>query len=213
MDFSSDWINEDTKVHRDWQHSRLNFILELYPKNFWNKKRVLELGSFNGVIGNYFRELGSEVLSIEGRPSNIRRIQEEFPELNIIKGDLDRVDWHYGYYDIIINLGLLYHLEQFHKEHLLNCLDNCDLLLLESVIYDSEKPELYVREEGGYGQSLSGIGKTPSTSFVENILGGTKFRKYSNSSLNSGPNIYDWTDTYSKIFNPYLRRFWTVERL
>ena len=202
----------DNKYHRDWQRARLQFILEKYPAEFWKDKTVLELGSFNGVIGNFFRELGSKVLCIEGREENIIRIKEEFPELEVVQANLDTPDWEFGNWDVIINFGLFYHLEKFHRENLTNCIKNSKLLFFETVIYDSYDCELYERQESGLDQSLSEIGKSPSTRYVENILDQTNtyYTKYSETRLGGGAHYYDWKDENSKIFNQYNRRFWII---
>lgn len=205
-------INEDTQAHRDWQYARIRFLTNKYPLDYWNNKSILELGSFNGVIGDYFRDIGANVLSVEGREHNVARINREFPKLRTSIYNLDTRDWKFGRYDIIINFGLFYHLENFHEEHLINCLNNCETLFLETVIYDSYDDELYSRNESGHGQSLSNIGKTPTTNFIENILRdhNAKFIKFSDPELNGGHQKYDWIDKNSKQFNENNRRFWII---
>ena len=161
---------------------------------------------------------------IEGRPENVENIKRDYPNVTAEVANLDSTDWEWGHYDIIINFGLYYHLENFHKEHLINCINNCDLMFFESVIYDSFESEIYFRTENGIDQSLSPVGGTPSTSFVENIFNEMQcdYKKYSDSSLNSLASLgdnnfqnmythhYDWLDTNSKIFNQWSRRFWII---
>ena len=117
-------------------------------------------------------------------------------------------------YDIIINFGLYYHLEKFHKEHLINCINNCDLMFFETVIYDSSDPEIYFRQENGDDQSLTSLGGTPSTSYVENILKevNTNYKKYTDPFLNNYQHKYDWPDTGFKVFNQFHRRFWIIQK-
>lgn len=192
-------------------------MLEKCPVPFWKNKNVLELAPFNGVIGNFFRSIGSNVISVEGRLENIAKINEEFPELYTIHGNLDTPTWdfdEYGKADIIINYGLFYHLENYHEEHLRNCINHCDLMFFETVVYDSDDSVLYTTSEGtGGDQSLSGVGKTPSTSYVEDILRdiGCKFTKYSDAALNGGCHKYDWVDKNSKIYSNVNRRMWVIE--
>ena len=159
-----------TSYHPDWQVNRINFILSKYPADFFKGKRILELGAYNGYIGAYFSALGAEVHCVEGRQENVDKIKKDYPNVTVECADLDTSIWNFGKWDIIINFGLVYHLENFHKEHLINCINNCDLMFFESVIYDSFKPELYFRNENGDDQSLTNKGGTPSTSYVENIF-------------------------------------------
>lgn len=206
-------MNVETNYHKDWQNNRINFILSMYPKEFFKDKKILELGSFNGYFGESFRRMGASVLSIEGRPENVISIRNNFPELLIECRDLDTNTWEWGEWDIIINFGLIYHLEKHHKEHLENCINNCNLLFLESVIYDSNQSEIFFKNESGGDQSLSDVGGTPSTSYVEDILNNlnTKFTKYTTSNLNGIYHHYDWVDTGLKNYDGWARRFWVVE--
>lgn len=200
------------EYHDGWQLNRINWILNKYPKEFWKDKTVLELAPFNGVIGNYFSNLGAEVLGVEGRVENISNISKKFQEYNIIEGNLDSPDWPYGKFDIIFNFGLFYHLERFHEENLTNCIKNCNLLLFESVIFDSQYPELYQTVESGGDQSLSGIGNTPSTSYIENILkkNNCTFSRYSDKELNCASQKYSWLEEHKRVYYNNHRRMWIV---
>jgi len=203
-----------TSYHPDWQVNRINFILSKYPAEFFKGKRILELGAYNGYIGAYFSALGAEVHCVEGRQENVDRIKKDYPNVTVECADLDTSFWNFGKWDIIINFGLVYHLEKFHKEHLINCINNCDLMFFESVIYDSFKPEIYFRNENGDDQSLTNMGGTPSTAYIENIFNevDANYTKYSDSSLNNWEHKYNWPDTGFKIFNQFWRRFWIIKK-
>jgi hypothetical protein len=205
---------KQTNYHSDWQQNRINFILSKYPKEFFKGKRILEVGAYNGYIGAYFSTLGAEVHCLEGRVENVTNIKNDYPMVRAEVADLDSPEWEWGHYDIIINFGLYYHLEKFHKEHLENCINNCDLMFFESVIYDSHSAEIYFRNEIGDDQSLSELGGTPSTSYVENIFKehNVNYVKFKDSSLNNYQHKYDWPDTGFKVFNQFDRRFWIVQK-
>jgi SAM-dependent methyltransferase len=203
----------DTNYHPDWQKNRIKFILSKYGKDFFKGKSILELGPYNGYIGAYFQSLGANVLGVEGRQSNIDMIKHHYPELNVVQGDLDTPSWPYGKFDIIINFGLLYHLENYHKEHLLNCIRNCNLMFLESVIFDSYVNEIYKVRRLGSDQSLSEIDGYPSQKFIDDILnrpGFCTYNMYTDSSLNGNGHTYDWVSTGSGAFNDTTRRFWII---
>lgn len=205
---------KQTKYHADWQQNRINFILSKYPKEFFKGKRILEVGAYNGYIGAYFNALGAEVHCLEGRVENVVNIMNDYPNITAEVANLDTDEWKWGKWDIIINFGLYYHLEKYHKEHLINCINNCDLLFFESVIYDSNDSEIYFRSEQGDDQSLTSIGGTPSTSYVENILKDyeVKYKKYTDPFLNNYQHKYDWPDTGFKLFNQFHRRFWIIQK-
>lgn len=204
---------KETDYHPEWQKNRIQFVISKYGEDFFKGKNILELGPCNGYIGEYFRNLGANVLSVEGRQSNIDTIKHNYPSLNVIKGDLDTPEWLYGKYDIIINFGLLYHLEKYHAEHLTNCIKNCNLMFLESVIFNSHKNEIFKIKRIGFDQSLSEVDGYPSQKFVENIfknLGIYDYKMYTDSSLNGGAHVYDWPLTGDREFHVSTRRFWIV---
>lgn len=202
----------DSWYHPEWQTNRIKFILSKYSEDFFKGKRILELGSCSGYIGAYFKSIGADVLSVEGRAENVEKIKEYYPELNVQQYNLDTNIWEFGKWDIIINFGLYYHLENFHKEHLENCINNCDLMFFETVIYDSLEETLYVRDESGYDQSLSKSAGTPTTLYVENIFkrNNKNYEKFKDSSLNAYHHFYDWEDTNNNVFHQNQRRFWIV---
>lgn len=205
---------KDTTYHPDWQKNRIDFILNFYSPDFFKNKKILELGSCNGYIGNYFAEvLKSDVTSVEGREENVNKIKGDYPLLKVECFNLDTDEWNFGKYDVIINFGLFYHLEKHHEKHLTNCINNCDLMFFESVIYDSYDPEIFFRNEIGFDQSLTDIGGTPSASFVENIFTKTncKYERYEDQKLNGGCHHYDWEIKNSKQLDQYARKFWIVE--
>lgn len=205
---------KQTTYHADWQQNRINFILSKYPKEFFKGKRILEVGAYNGYIGAYFNTLGAEVHCLEGRTENVVNIMNDYPNITAEVANLDTDEWVWDKWDIIINFGLYYHLEKFHKEHLQNCISNCNLMFFETVVYDSKEPEIYFRTEQGDDQSLTTIGGTPSTSYVENILkeNVVTYKKYTDPFLNNYQHKYDWPDTGFKVFNQFHRRFWITNK-
>jgi hypothetical protein len=199
--------------HTEWQTARVNFLIDNWGSAFFKGKTVLELGSYNGFIGNKLSELGALVQSVDGRQENVDYINRNYPHLNAIVCNLDSPDWSFDKWDIIVNFGLLYHLETYHKEHIVNCIQNCNTLFLESVIFDSNEPEIYTRHETGPDQSLTDQGGTPSTSYVENIFReqNLKFTRHFSRVLNGGYHVYDWQENNTRVLNPFARRMWYVE--
>jgi 2-polyprenyl-3-methyl-5-hydroxy-6-metoxy-1,4-benzoquinol methylase len=203
----------DTFYYAEWQQNRINFILSKYSEKFFIGKRVLELGAYNGYIGARLALMGAEVHCIEGRPENVANIKNDYPQLTVEVANLDSSEWKWGKWDIIINFGLYYHLENYHKEHLKNCINNCDLMFFESVIYDSDASEIHFREETGDDQSLTSMGGIPSTSYVEEIfkINNKNYEIFKNKELNGNLHHYDWNDANTKKLDVFARRFWIVK--
>jgi len=202
-----------SNYHADWQNRRIQFMIGLYGEEFFKGKTILELGAYNGYIGNYFAEVcESKVTSVEGRQENVNFMQMTYPKIKSICSNLDTPDWEFDQYDIIINYGLCYHLQNHHEKHLTNCIKNCDFMFFESVIFDSADSEISFNPESGNDQSLSGVGGTPSTSFIEDIFKKNKcqYTKYCDRRLGYK---YDWPDANSKDHFGYLRRLWTVDMI
>jgi hypothetical protein len=207
-----DIITDD--YHPEWQMNRIKYILKNYPDTFWKDKKVLELGSFNGVIGNHFRRLGANVLSIEGRMDNVNNIKKSFPELNIIQSDLDTKGWHFGKFDVIINFGLIYHLENYHNENIINCINNCEILFLETVVYDSDESTKFRNNEGGIDQSLSDVAYIPTRKYIEEIFEklNISYTIHNNPEINGGGHYYDWIENNSGTSTGCNRRFWIIKK-
>lgn len=197
-----------------WQDGRIEYMVKLFGVEFFSGKSILELGSFNGYIGHRFYEMGAIVHCVEGRQENVDYIKSTYPHLTVELANLDTPEWTFGDWDIIINFGLYYHLEYYHKEQLINCSNHCRWLFFETVVFDSDEDEIFFRHEEGQDQSLSQTGGNPSTKFVENILisCNTSFTKHVTPELSKGGHDYHWEDKNSKQLNPCNRRFWTVEK-
>ena len=206
-------VNIKSDYHPQWTINRINFIHKHYPEEYFNGKRVLELAPCRGDIGGHLQSLGADVHLLEGRFDNIYNIRQLYPTVVVEHADLDTPDWIWGDFDIIINFGLYYHLEKYHEQHLINCINHSKLMFFDTVVYDKCEPSIFYRREIGYDQSLSGIGGTPTTSYVENIFDNlnVKYEKYTDRQLNSGLHHYDWEDTCSEIFDEYSRRMWIIE--
>jgi hypothetical protein len=177
----------------EWQISRINYITKRFGSDYFKDKTILELAPFNGFIGNYFHLLGAKVTCIEGRKENYDDIREAYPHLQTHFANLDTSTWEWGKFDIIINWGLLYHLEKHHKEVLENCIKNSKLLLLETVISPANVPTIDVIQESGIDQSLSSVGGRPSILWVESIITdcGGQLERLRSKEIGAGPHQYD----------------------
>jgi len=201
----------------DWQTKRIGFLIDLYGKEFFVGKKILELGCFKGGISILLQNLitsSGSLTSVEGLKENYDDCVKTYPSLRFIHGDEDFPEtdtWAYDdHYDIIVHWGLLYHL-QHPIASIQRCLKHCDKLFLETLIIDSTEPIklVYEKNEWGTDQSIHNIGTRCNTEYVENIFKHLSFKRYDDSRLNSGGQPhYDWTPTNSgEIF----RRFWIID--
>jgi SAM-dependent methyltransferase len=79
--------------------------------------RVADLGCLEGGFALAFAQLGAEVVAIEARAENFEKcllVQEHFglPNLRFVQGDVKDFDRErYGEFDVVLALGILYHLD------------------------------------------------------------------------------------------------------
>jgi SAM-dependent methyltransferase len=209
--------------YEDWRIKRINKILELYGIDYFKNKNVLELGSGHGDIGAFFAELGANVLSLEGRIQNINYAtlkHRKIENFKCIQFDLENDFSNYGKFDLIINLGLLYHLKNV-DGHLNCCFKMSDDILLETVVCDSTDPyKIFYCEENKKvdDHALNGIGSRPSPFYIERIAKENSFEaiRYFGDELNSGTQFcYDWEhkDDNRLGDNFRLRRFWRLRKI
>lgn len=191
----------------NWQQSRINYISKKLGDVNFSDKTILELAPFNGYIGNHFHKLGAKVTCVEGRKENYEDIKEAYPHLTTHHYNLDTPEWIWGEFDIIINWGLLYHLEKYHRELLVNCVKNSKLLLLESVVTLLENIDIEPVNEVGVDQSLSNVGGRPSITWIEKILkeNNCVFEQIRDPSLNAGSHMYSGTHVAA-----YNRCMWII---
>lgn len=199
---------DKSNYNNDWQMNRVKYLTSKYGSEFFNGKSLLELGAFNGRIGNEFSKLGAKVTCVEGRSLNAHYITSTYGLPTLIM-NMDTPKWVLGDYDIIVNFGLLYHIEYYSSELILNCLNHCKLMFLESEVYDSLCNTLYAHGEYGEDQSLSSIGMVPSPRWIESRL--DKYERVDSPELNGNNHTYDWTSKYDDVYIQQRRRFYICE--
>ena len=79
-----------------------------------SESRILDLASLEGRFSAEFALKGADVLGIEGRRTNIKRAaaRYSFPNLKFVQDDVRNVCREkYGEFDVVLCLGILYHLD------------------------------------------------------------------------------------------------------
>tara|TARA_B110000285_G_C14899623_1_gene502583 strand:- start:44 stop:730 length:687 start_codon:yes stop_codon:yes gene_type:complete len=124
-----------------WTKNRLERIISLLGKEWFERRNILELGACYGDIGKQFIELGSHLSFSDIRPQFLNHLSNSYPGTNVYSIDQNK-DYNLNQsFDLILHLGVLYHIENW-KEDIKSALNHTNLLILESIIYPStEDPE------------------------------------------------------------------------
>ncbi len=206
----------------EWRQKRFDCIVQELGEPYFSEKTMLEMGAGYGDLGAMFSKLGCAVTSLEARLENVIIGQDLHPELTIMEIDLEKDFTWLGEFDIVLHVGLLYHL----KDPVLNlkrvAAVTRDVLILETEVCDSEDPEkiLFIDENAALSdQSFSGYGNRPSPAFVEAQLNqmGFSVKPLLVDSLNSSFHRYDWAiqNSNEHQFGEWehgLRRFWICRK-
>lgn len=194
--------------HNIWAINRVNFIRSIFGDEYFQDKTLLELGSLHSFIGNEFHKLGCKVTCVEGRQSNIDTARNNYPYLNYICADLDKEEWNFGDYDIILHMGLLYH--QANPEYLLKeCKKHCNILILESEVVDSNNKTLTIKPSNEW--FCQGLNKECeiSVGYIESIIKSFQStHRYDSALLNSEYHCYNWQEKNDNSYKLGQRRFW-----
>lgn len=187
----------------------MNGVKKYISPDYFKSKTLLEIGCGHADIGHMFYELGANVTSSDVRGEHLENVKQKYPHIKTLQidGDNDSIK---DKYDIIVHWGLLYHLREI-EAHLENVSQNCDVLLLETEVSDSDDKDFFIStNEDGYDQAFNAKGIRPSESYVEHVLekNGFQFKLVKDPILNSGFHCYDWNISNSKTWRSGLRRFW-----
>ena len=189
----------DVPIYVELKSKRVKAVVDHFGSDWFNGKKVLELGCGHADMGNEFYKLGAEVTVTDARENHLAVVRDKYPHLKRICHDLNRVNWPFERgYDLILNMGVLYHLQKFERL-LKNCFLNCENMFIESIVVDSDDPRFvsYVKEESSTqdsDQSFTSVGCRPSWACIERIIeeNGFTFERYFSKELNSVQNVFDW---------------------
>ena len=193
-----------------WRKSRVDCLDKYLQEEFLTGKNILELACGRADVSAGLEQKGAVVKGCDARQENLDLATQTYPSIPtfVYDGDTGSIDTKY---DVIVHWGLLYHLNKDnHGSHVTNIVNNCDYLLLESEVCDSDDEECVEVQEDGYDQAYNGVGSRPSESYVENLLtsNGFQFKKILDPILNSDFHVYDWQAANTKEYKNGLRRFW-----
>jgi SAM-dependent methyltransferase len=138
----------------------------------FGNKSVLDVGSGPGHFVRFYSSRGCTVTAVDGRADNVDALRQRYPHIRAVVADVQSFDLSaLGRFDIVHCLGLLYHLEN-PLAALRNVARVCDgVLLLETIVLDSQGPLLAIEDEPKtVNQALGGIGSRPTPAFVAMAL-------------------------------------------
>lgn len=210
-------------------------IISIFGKDWFAFKEVLELGAGHGDIGYELMKIGANVTFIEARSKNADSIRAKFLAERL-GPNVYEIDQNKPYnldtkFDLVINMGVLYHLHDW-KNDIRCSLNHSDKMILETVVNpknDASEVQVTVAKETRYG----GVGTTQAVitqQHIEDYLTelGCKFIRFDSSELNTSwswlqegvmtRNVYDWQPaTYTQYLTDkrssvQFRRMWLVMR-
>jgi SAM-dependent methyltransferase len=103
--------------------------------------RAIDVGCGVGYFSTYLKSLGLDVVGVDGRAENVADAQRRVPGARFVAADVqDRAIRELGLFDVVLCVGLLYHLENpFAVIRNLHALTG-RLLIIESVVIPSRLP-------------------------------------------------------------------------
>lgn len=191
---------------------RMANLLQHFPPEWFAGKKVLEVGCGEGDSGQVLVGLGSRVVSCDGRPSNISRLRQKYPDREAFVLDLDKEQIPTGY-DAVLCFGVLYHLSN--PSWFLRQLKS-PVLFLESIVTDSRLSVCPFVREAGIGQALNRWGCRPSPRWIIEHLPEYRLMDISTSTANRDAFVYDWLphdDGRWERNGNFLRKMWIGHRV
>jgi SAM-dependent methyltransferase len=135
-------------------------------------KTAVDVGCGLGHFSNFLHSLGFQVLGVDARRENVEEAQKRYPELRFqVANAEDLAVNKLGTFDLVLCLGLLYHLENpFHVIRQLAGM-TAKLALVEGVCYPSSEPAMVLLNENTIeDQGVNYLAFYPSESCLLKML-------------------------------------------
>ena len=164
----------DEPHYRALDHARIEFLRNLLPE--WKRElqlnSALDVGCGVGHFAALLQQLGFEVKAFEGRAENAEEAEHRVNGLKVYIGEAEEIgSFGIGSFDLVLALGLLYHLENPFRviRHLRDI--TAKLLVIESMCVNDPNPVLCLRDEGhGEDQGLRYVAFYPSEACLAKML-------------------------------------------
>lgn len=141
-----------------WRRQRIDALLAHAGGDFFREKRVLELGGGGGEVTEELLRLGARVTMLEAREGYVEAARARCPTATVFQYDLDRpLPEGFGGFDVVVHMGLLYHL----GDPLRSVREACaagETLILETEVVDSTDPWAVLAHREDPGKCDDGVG-------------------------------------------------------
>jgi len=137
----------------------------------WKMKSAADVGCGVGYFSGFLEELGFDVVGFDGRLENVEEAKRRYPKIEFRLENVEEpAILQRGSFDLVLCLGLLYHLESpLRALRNLAAMAN-QLLLIESYATPQKETAFYLREEQHVeDQSLTALALYPSESSLIKI--------------------------------------------
>lgn len=199
-----------------WRILRVHKLEKNLGSNWFKDKKILEVGCSFGNIGLYLESLGAKVTFSDANEECIQKVLSKNKNANVVKLNNEN-HWEFKEkFDLIINFGLMYNIENW-KLDLICSINNSKILALETAVAKYSTEAEFKIENWNYTHPLYGPygkkGSLVSSANIENIFKQNNliYRRYDEEdlNLNFGPVVYDWKEVYSEnIKNEVLNSWW-----
>ncbi len=206
-----EWFEEH---YVEWRAKRVDAIRDHYGADWFSGRTLLEVGCGHADIGAAFAALDAVVTASDARDEHLEEGRRRHPEIAAWqRADLD-AEWPFDPdFDLVLHLGVLYHLGD-PEAALRRLLRSRGHIVLETEVADSSDPGyVHWTQESGYDQAFNARGCRPSPAFVERVLGEARrsFSRITDDRCNASFHRYDWDVRDTRESPDGLRRMWFVE--
>jgi SAM-dependent methyltransferase len=164
----------DIPVAREYTKVRQNFIAEFLGaiRGQIGIASAVDVGCGVGYFSKFLSDMELQVLALDGREENTQEGKHRFPEIKFATANIeDPAIAEVGIFDLVLCVGLLYHLENpFRAIRNLHALTS-KVLLIETMCLPGTRPTMELLDEGATeNQALNYVAFYPSESCLIKML-------------------------------------------
>lgn len=164
----------DKEHARRFNQQRKEFLGKFLPPltEKYGLKTALDAGCGIGFFSDYLVAMGFSVTAFDARPQNIAEARSRYPSVNFVVHNIEDLSvQNLGTYDLVLCLGLLYHLENpFLAIRNLYALTR-KIVIVESIVASARSPIAWLVDEcEGDDQGLHHVAFIPSEKSIIKML-------------------------------------------
>lgn len=197
----------------EWNQKRIKAVIDYYGHQFFFKKKILDLGCGHGDIGGVLHRLGADVIAVDARQEHLKMLSQRYSGVKTVRADLDQPWPFFGKtFDIVIDMGLICHLNNF-ETHIKAICSSTKYLVLETAVLDSsDSSACLVKPDNKdiFDGSFNGFSSQVSAENIERVLKncGFTFKRLDIDKLNAGAYVYNWESRDDNTYDLNKRRIW-----